>query len=48
MNDAAEKIKYYLKNGDERETIAKNGYERTLREHTIEKRLIDVIEFAED
>ena len=37
-NDATEKIKYYLANEDEREKIAKRGYERVLREHTWEKR----------
>ena len=46
-NDAAEKIKYYLKNEDEREKIAKKGYERVMREHTVEKRLLDIFEFAQ-
>ena len=46
VNDAAEKIKYYLANEDEREKIAKSGYERVMREHTIEKRLLDVIKFT--
>jgi spore maturation protein CgeB len=36
--DLINKIKYYLKNEDEREAIAKAGYERTLREHTFEHR----------
>jgi spore maturation protein CgeB len=35
-----------LKNEDERKKIAKKGYERTLREHTIEKRLLDVFKFT--
>jgi spore maturation protein CgeB len=47
-NDAAEKIKYYLANENEREKIAKNGYERVMREHTIEKRLLDIFEFAQN
>ena len=47
-NDAAEKIKYYLKNEDEREKIAKKGYERILREHTWEKRFLDIFEFAQN
>jgi len=47
-NDAAEKIKYYLKNEDERERIAKRGYERVMREHTIEKRLLEIFEFAQN
>lgn len=41
-NDAAEKIKYYLKNEDKREKIAKRGYERVMREHTMEKRFLDI------
>ena len=45
-NDASEKIKYYLKNEEEREKIAKKGYERVLREHTIENRLLKIFEFA--
>ena len=43
-NDAADKIKFYLANEDEREKTAKNGYERVMREHTIERRLLDVFE----
>ena len=44
-NDAAEKIKYYLKNEEEREKIAKKGYERVMREHTIENRLLKIFAF---
>jgi spore maturation protein CgeB len=47
-NDAAEKIKYYLKNDDEREQIAKSGYERVMREHTYEKRFLEIFEFAQN
>jgi spore maturation protein CgeB len=47
-NDAAEKIKYYLKNEDEREKIAKKGYERVMKEHTIEKRLLEIFAFAQN
>ena len=43
-NDAADKIKFYLAKEDEREKTAKNGYERVMREHTIERRLLDVFE----
>ena len=45
-NDAAAKIKYYLRNEDEREKIAKKGYERVMREHTIENRLSKIFTFA--
>jgi spore maturation protein CgeB len=46
--DAAEKIKYYLKNEDEREKIAKKGYEWVMKEHTIEKRLSKIFEFGKN
>ena len=45
-NDAAEKIKYYLKNEDERERITKKGYERVMKEHTYEKRFLEIFEFG--
>lgn len=47
-NDAAEEIKYYLKNEDERDKIAKNGYDRVMREHTYEKRFSEIFEFAQN
>ena len=37
-----DKIKYYSKRNEEREAIAQAGYERTLREHTYEKRFNDI------
>jgi spore maturation protein CgeB len=46
-NDAADKIKFYLAKEDEREKTAKNGYERVMREHTIERRLLDVFESSD-
>lgn len=46
MDEAAEKIRYYLEYDEEREKIAAAGYERTLREHTYEKRFRDIFAFA--
>lgn len=42
IDDLIEKTRYYLKNNKEREQIAKAGYERTLREHTYEKRFNEI------
>jgi spore maturation protein CgeB len=36
--DLVDKVCYYLKHDDEREAIAQRGYERTLKEHTMEQR----------
>jgi spore maturation protein CgeB len=47
-NDASEKIEYYLKNEDEREKIAKKGYERLMREHTMEKRFLRILHSVQD
>jgi spore maturation protein CgeB len=41
-NDALQKIEYYLKNEDERKRIARNGYERLVKEHTMEKRFQEI------
>lgn len=42
--ELVEKIRYYLKHEDEREAIAKRGYERTLAEHTMEQRFRQLFE----
>lgn len=36
--DLVEKIRYYLLHADERETVARAGYERTVRDHTYTQR----------
>jgi len=36
--DLIEKTQYYLKHEEERDAIARRGYERTLRDHAMEKR----------
>ena len=41
-DDMIDKIKYYLKHNEEREMIARAGYERTLREYTYEKRFQEI------
>ena len=41
--EACEKIRYYLEHEDEREEIARNGYEEAVTSHTILKRVISMI-----
>ncbi len=45
VNDLIERIGYYLKHDKERELIAQAGYERTLRNHTYEKRFNEIFNF---
>lgn len=42
IDDCVEKIKYYLSHDKERDEIAKAGYERTMRDHTYEKRFNEI------
>lgn len=42
--DLIEKARYYLAHEDERRIIANAGYERTMRDHTYEKRFIEIFE----
>lgn len=44
--DAADKIKYLLKNQDILNRIAENGKRRVIREHTFEKRFTDIFDHA--
>ena len=41
-DDCIEKALYYLKNDDERESIAKAGQIRTLKDHTMAKRMVEM------
>jgi len=45
-DELVEKIRYYLAHEDERERIARAGYDRTMREHTYEKRFEEVFRRA--
>ncbi len=42
FTDLMVKIKYYLEHPEEREAIAKAGYERTMTDHTYEKRFNEI------
>ncbi len=42
VKDLIEKIKYYLSHDREREEIVRAGYERTIRDHTYEKRFQEI------
>lgn len=51
LNDLDNKVKYYLENEEEREKIAKAGYERSKKDHTYFERakiLIDIIKNNEN
>jgi len=40
--DLIEKVQYYLAHDEEREAIRQGGYERTIRDHSYEKRFLDI------
>ena len=40
--ELVEKVKYFLSNNEERERVAEAGYQRTMKEHTFEKRFTHV------
>lgn len=46
-NDLAEKCKFYLGHEEERIAIARAGYERTIKEHTYEKRFKEIFQKME-
>ncbi len=43
VQDCVEKIRYYLEHDEERESIAKAGQRRTLREHTYQHRMQELL-----
>ncbi len=45
-DDLVEKIQHYLGNDEKREKIAAAGYERTLRDHTYEKRFKEIFKIV--
>lgn len=46
MPELVNKIKYYLSHPQERDAIARAGFERTRRQHTYDIRMKEVLEFA--
>jgi spore maturation protein CgeB len=46
IDDLVERVRYYLKNEDERREIARRGYHRTLAEHTYAARFAAIFEQA--
>jgi spore maturation protein CgeB len=43
LQEAAEKIRYYLSRPEKRWAIAEAGYKRAIREHTYEKRIETIL-----
>jgi len=46
LNEAEQRIRYFLSHVEERDAIAAAGYERTRKEHTYDFRFADVLSFA--
>jgi spore maturation protein CgeB len=42
--DLVQKVRYYLRHDDERQSVAQNGYERTLKDHTMDQRLREILD----
>ena len=42
-DDLIDKVRYYLRHEDERETIARAGHERVVSEHTFSRRFLDLV-----
>ena len=45
--ECAELIQYYLKNNNEREAVAMAGQERTLKEHTYYRRMVELVDIIQ-
>jgi len=46
FDELVTKIRYYLSHPHERDAIARAGFDRTVREHTYERRLAELIDFT--
>ncbi len=46
LDELADQIRYYLAHPDERDAIARGGYQRTCSEHTYDRRMNQVLDFA--
>lgn len=48
IDEAIDKAKYYLKNDNKREEIAKAGYEEAIKKHTYDNRVETVLKYIKD
>lgn len=44
VDDMIDKIRYFLKHEDARKIIAQNGFDRTIKDHTMDNRLSDLLD----